>query len=360
MNIKEILLNETPISIETSEVRYKVERMSSSAREKGEPGLRCKHCGNLVRIQKYPDKEDWFAAHLSKEANEDTILKNNIEIETTDLNECPYYHSGDGVANKDMFIGEQDTHRNTKNAIAKRLRESNIEIVETERFIRTHNKNRWKLGKRADVYAVINGIEVVFEIQTSWMSPDEIHLREVFYKQKNIKLIWIFCENENKALSSGITVDRVKNGSYREQYKIGCSIVYARLTNESVILRGEIQPFIKYNNKVYYYGDIYELDNIWIYDFRFMEHTPLMTLWNTYSLETIFAELKKCTSDKFIYEVLDNTLKDLKVTERRVELVSSNIKPNLKSINSIQFITLEFLSWFAIVLKEEWVLSKKR
>lgn len=148
-----------------------------------EPRLRCSLCNGPVHISMRRTEfgNRWFAHH-------------------GEITECPYRTDRRMSAEEQLawiYQGQQEGHEH------KRLKHFIADWVEIEPDcgpvwrdkVRPSELNcgEWK---RPDVWAVIHGRKVVFEIQLSYTFLSEVIRRDAFYRQEGVHILWIFREFE--------------------------------------------------------------------------------------------------------------------------------------------------------------------
>lgn len=368
MELSNLLLNGKPLSISNKDA---TERLSVESRLAGKTGLTCRYCRNLVYLKS--NKSGVFAAHYSEARNAKHIEDNNLDIQTLNLADCPYYSDNNNTKKRDIYKGEGEIHRRFKRKLINTLSITyKATDVTGEKFFRTHQKGRWATGKYADVYAEINGVKTAFEIQRAWMTTEDIESRETFYYQQGVGLVWIFCDvlgefyTENGELTSYVNrsslavVSRIKNGSYAQAYNMGATIIYAReAAHDQLSFDANIQPFIKYENKTYIDTDSFTCPDISLSRLRYMEHSPLPTLWGAHTPEALLKDLREKAQENRLYceRIIEGIIVDNKFSNKRIDIINKAFNPHIESDITLK-LKLNFFNKFIKEKNKTWAKEK--
>ena len=202
----------------------------SLAENPNKPYLECCECGNSLF---YRNGGIHSTAHFYHSSNHVKDLER--------LQRCQFYTATNSKLLSEIYNGEGAWHFKTKHKLAKLLEESpyiknNSVLVEKYIFDDSHEIN---VRRKPDIQFEDDlGQLWALELTRWWMNPLTIELRQVFYKNKGINLLWLFspdCKLQNKS-----TWDQIMFGSNIEIER-GCNNVDAQcnafsITDETLLV----------------------------------------------------------------------------------------------------------------------------
>lgn len=159
--------------------RASLEGVRRSGPSETEPRLRCGLCEGPVHVSMRRSEfgNRWFAHH-------------------GEVTQCPYRTERRMSADEQLawlYQGQQEgrEHKRLKNFIADWVEREPACTSACRDKVRasTLKRGQWK---RPDVRAIVDGREIVFEIQLSYTFLSEVLRRDAFYRQEHVHILWIF------------------------------------------------------------------------------------------------------------------------------------------------------------------------
>lgn len=188
------------------------------------PRFVCKYCGQPVRISGRKTERGFarFFSHLRDSDDCDyktTTGRTKREIEREKYARC----------------NEGERHKKLKQEIARLLSMTEgVSDVAIEKTIKgNHPILRWR---RPDVYARYKGEDIVFELQLSTTFVSVIAERDMFYRQNQTHIVWIF-NFEEHAEHVDLTNMMTKDIYYNNRLNI---FIFDRASQEESMQRGEL------------------------------------------------------------------------------------------------------------------------
>jgi len=197
-----------------------IKRKSSEVRNQNRIGLRCSQCHWPVFIKLSP-KGKYHAAHYGQKKGEEILQRCAYDKpnDAIDWADCTYRNVGESnTSPSTIYNGENLRH----NEYVRYVHESLLnDPLATEVLREKQIRAAWNTRdyRKPDVQAIIGGQRVAFELQISWLSPDDITAREEFYRRMGIKLIWLFPDPNVEKITVEEYEDANDNANENDDFK---------------------------------------------------------------------------------------------------------------------------------------------
>ncbi|MFA0205220.1 hypothetical protein AB4450_18580, partial [Vibrio breoganii] len=153
--------------------------------------VRCGHCDCALH---YRAKSATTQAHFAHS------IKRAVNLEKTLT--CPFYTGFSAFTHGgDIYKGEGQWHLKTKHWLADFLSHSPLyRDVTVEKYLFSQDDNDNRRRKPDITFYDNHGQRFAVELTRWWMSPEIVQARELFFREQEINLLWLFspdCESQN-------------------------------------------------------------------------------------------------------------------------------------------------------------------